>query len=177
MFSQHAEQTAAGHLPHNDEEAPAKLEQVHAKMFGDAHIAAAAGASIRSRKIPNYKFNLTVGKLSPVLNDGQSAVLGRLVNNFANSASGSLKRQPEDLLISHSGCQFPRVRVHAGTPTLTDGSHIRPQDLEIAMRAYICPRCSQPGVAQLQACSATVGAGFHPVLFRVGTNAFCSSWL
>src|SRR5262249_9618116 len=127
-------------------------------------------ASIRSRKIPNYKFNLTVGKLSPVLNDGQPAVLGRLVNNFANSASGSLERQHENLLISHSGCQFPRVRVHAGTPTLTDGTHIRPQDFEIAMRADICPRCSQPGGRAAAPFSAIVNAGLHPVLFRVGAN-------
>ena len=126
-------------------------------MFGDAPIAAAAGASIRSRKIPNYKFNLTVGKLSPVLNNCQLALLGRLVNNFSNSASGSLERQPENLLVGHSGCQFPRARVHAGTPTLTDGSHIRPQDFEIAMRADICPRCSQRG-----SCSRQPFAGFHP---------------
>jgi hypothetical protein len=130
-------------------------------------------ASISSRKIPNCKFNLTVGKLSPVLDNCQLAVLGRLVNNFSNSASGSLERQPENLLVSHSGCQFPRARVHAGTPTLTDGSHIRPQDLEIAMRADICPRCSQRGVVQQPSFSATISAGisyrnaaFHPVLFR-----------
>jgi hypothetical protein len=123
-------------------------------------------ASIRSREIPNYKFNLTVGKLSPVLNDGQPAVLGRLMNNFANSASGSLERQPENLLISQSGCQFPRARVHAGTPTLTDGSHIRPQDSEIAMPADICPRCSQPGAGAEAPFSAIVNAGFHPVRFR-----------
>jgi hypothetical protein len=123
-------------------------------------------ASISSRKIPNRKFNLTVGKLSPVLNYCQLAVLGRLVNNFSNSASGSLERQPENLLISHSGCQFPRARVHAGTPTLTDGSHIRPQDFEIAMRADICPRCSQRGVVQQPSFSATISAGFHPALLR-----------
>jgi hypothetical protein len=118
-------------------------------------------ASISSREIPNCKFNLTVGKLSPVLNNCQLAVLGRLVNNFSNSASGGLERQPENLLVSHSGCQFPRARVHAGTPTLTDGSHIRPQDLEIAMRADICPRCSQRGVVQQPSFSATISAGFH----------------
>jgi hypothetical protein len=132
----------------------------------DTHMPLGPSASISRRKIPNDKFNLTVGKLSPVLNNGQPAVLGRLVNNFANSASGSLERQPEDLLISHSGCQFPRVRVHAGTPTLTDGSHIRPQDFEIAMQADICPRCSQPGVVPQPSFSATIGAGLHPVLLR-----------
>jgi len=163
----------SGQLRHNDEEARAKLEWVRARMSSETSMLISPlgpSASISSRKIPNCKFNLTVGKLSPVLDNCQLAVLGRLVNNFSNSASGSLERQPENLLVSHSGCQFPRARVHAGTPTLTNGSHIRPQDFEIAIRADICPRCSQPRGRAAAPFSATVGAGFHPVLSRVGTN-------
>ena len=80
--------------------------------------------SLWRREMPDRKLDLTVGKLSPVLNDWRQAVLRRLTNNFSDSASCSLERQRKNLLISvsHPDCQFPRARVHTGTPTLTDGS-------------------------------------------------------
>jgi len=49
--------------------------------------------SIRSGKIPNCEFDLTVGKLPPILNRRREAVLGNLIDNLAGFATSRLNRQ------------------------------------------------------------------------------------
>jgi hypothetical protein len=46
-------------------------------------------ASIRSRKMPDRKFNLTVRELPPFLNDCGEAAPRHLVDNFAGFAASS----------------------------------------------------------------------------------------
>ena len=45
--------------------------------------------------MPNRKFDLTVGKLSPFLDDLQEAATWRLVNNLAGFAARGIKGQRE----------------------------------------------------------------------------------
>jgi hypothetical protein len=63
--------------------------------------------SISSRKMPDRKFDLTVGKLSPFLNDGQEAAVRRLADNFSSFAASGVERQRKDfqrLTVRHPVC-------------------------------------------------------------------------
>jgi hypothetical protein len=53
------------------------------------------------------KFDPTVGKLSPLLNNGQEAALWRLSDNFAGFAASVVQRERKDfqpLTARHSVC-------------------------------------------------------------------------
>ena len=57
--------------------------------------------SIRSGKVPNCEFDLTVGKLPPILNGRREAVLGNLIDNlagFATSRVDQQQRQEDEVL-------------------------------------------------------------------------------
>jgi hypothetical protein len=51
--------------------------------------------SIRSRKMPYRKFNLTVGELAPFFDDWSEAAPGRLIDDFAGFAASGCQRQRE----------------------------------------------------------------------------------
>jgi hypothetical protein len=54
-----------------------------------------ARSSIRSGKVPYCKFNLTVGKLPPILNGWRKAILRVLIDNLACFAASRVNGQPK----------------------------------------------------------------------------------
>jgi hypothetical protein len=83
--------------------------------------------------MPDRKFNLTVRKLSPFLNDGRETVPRGLIDNFTGLAACSIKRQLEKfwlLRVRHLVCQVARANEHLGTPKVVNanGCNIRPSN-------------------------------------------------
>jgi hypothetical protein len=79
--------------------------------------------SICSSEMPDRKFNLTVGKLPPFLNDWREAAPRGLIDNFAGFAACSIKGQLEKfwlLRARHLVCQIARANEHVGTPKVVN---------------------------------------------------------
>jgi len=73
--------------------------------------------------VPYRKFDLTVGKLPPLLDDWREAALWRLVDNFAGFAASCVERQRKDLqrpTVRHPVCQITGTNEHVGTPKLVN---------------------------------------------------------
>jgi len=71
--------------------------------------------SIRSWKMPYRKFDLSIGKLSPIFNDGQVTTLCRLIDDLAGLATCRVYRQPDCLWMVHTSDSFrqiPRANQH-----------------------------------------------------------------
>jgi hypothetical protein len=69
--------------------------------------------------VPDPKFDLTVGKLSPLLNDWQEAALWKLDDNLAGFATSGVERQRMNfhlLAVTHSVGKITRADEHFGTP-------------------------------------------------------------
>ena len=84
--------------------------------------------------MPYRKFNLTVGKLSPILDDWYETVLRKLIDNFAGFAASGVNRQPKYfrlLPVRHPVCQIVRMNEHV--PHLPKSSIVNPE-LEIEER-------------------------------------------
>lgn len=80
-------------------------------------------ALICSRKMPDGKFDLTVGKLSPLLNDWQQATPWRLTDNLAGFTTSRVNGQRKYLnlmRVRHLVCQITRTNKHVGTPALAN---------------------------------------------------------
>jgi hypothetical protein len=94
--------------------------------------------SIRGRKVPDRKFNLSVGELSPFLNGWCETALRRLVDNFAGFAPSCVERQCEDLQrlpVRHPICQIAGTNEHVGTPKLVNADGQEHLTLESKARA------------------------------------------
>jgi hypothetical protein len=81
---------------------------------GSKFVSGSAVSFPRFGKVSHSKLNLTVSKLTPISNDCQPAVAGRLLDNLASLATSSIDRQRDHLLIGlgHSDYQLPRTSIH-----------------------------------------------------------------
>jgi hypothetical protein len=73
--------------------------------------------------MPDRKFNLTVGKLSPVLNGWRETTSRRLIDDFAGFAASGVEGQRKclwPLLAGHPACQLTGANEHVGTPKLVN---------------------------------------------------------
>jgi hypothetical protein len=73
--------------------------------------------------MPDRKFNLTVGKLSPVLNGWRETTPRRLIDDFAGFAASRVEGQRKclwPLLAGHPACQLTGANEHVGTPKLVN---------------------------------------------------------
>jgi hypothetical protein len=80
-------------------------------------------ASIRSGKMPDRKFNLTVGALAPFFDYWCETSPGRLIDNFAGFAASRVEGQRKclwPLLAGHPACQLTGANEHVGTPKLVN---------------------------------------------------------
>jgi hypothetical protein len=68
-------------------------DELDSRAAAMADGASGGTASICNRKMPDGKFDLTVGKLSPFLNDSHEAATGRLSDNLAGFASSGVNGQ------------------------------------------------------------------------------------
>jgi hypothetical protein len=97
--------------------------------------------------MPDRKFNLTVGKLPPFLNDWREAAPRGLIDNFAGFAACSIKGQLEKfwlLRARHLVCQIARANEHVGTPKVVnaDGrAYPTPKHNDRQSIGVFCPRC------------------------------------
>jgi hypothetical protein len=69
--------------------------------------------------VSHSEFNLTVGKLSPILDDWYETVLRKLIDNFAGFAASGVNRHPKYLWLlpaRHPVCQIPWANEHVTPP-------------------------------------------------------------
>jgi hypothetical protein len=78
-----------------------------------------AFSSVRGRQVSHREFNLTVGKLPPILDDRRVASLWHLIEDFAGFPTGCIDWQLEYLWPpggGHPDCQIMRTNGHVGPP-------------------------------------------------------------
>jgi hypothetical protein len=76
-------------------------------------------SSVRGPQVSHREFNLTVGKLPPVLDDRREVSLRKLIEDFAGFATSFLNWQLEYLRRlhgGHPGCQILRANAHVRPP-------------------------------------------------------------
>jgi len=79
------------------------------------------GVLVRGPQVSHREFNLTVGKLPPVLDDRREVSLRELIKDFAGFATSFLDWQLEYLRRlrgGHPGCQILRANMHVRPPEL-----------------------------------------------------------
>jgi hypothetical protein len=79
--------------------------------------------------MPHRELDLTVGKLPPILDDGDVTSLRHLIEDFASFAASCLDRQfeyPWLLRAGHPACQIERANRHIGPPEASGVSTMPP---------------------------------------------------
>jgi hypothetical protein len=86
--------------------------------------------SVSSWQVTHSEFDLTVGKLSPILDDWYEAVLRKLIDNFAGFAASGVNRHPKYLwqpAARHLVCKIPWANEHVIPPQFHSYSAVHPE--------------------------------------------------
>src|SRR5258706_7271485 len=90
-----------------------------------------SACSVRGPQVSHREFNLAVGKLPPVLDDGREVALRKLIEDFAGFATSFLNWQLEYLRRLCGG--------HPGRQILPASGHVRPPEMLGAGAVQIAP--------------------------------------